>query len=109
MKSIIKSIIKIVYVIVIPILYTFTAITVSTKYDISNTLIAGLIIGGVCVVLNSVIYLAVLANVRMMPKITTEFIPIFGLAFGVDPTSDKDKMTWLLLIPFVSFEFTVKK
>lgn len=109
MKSIIKSLIKILYVILIPIIYTFTAITVSTKYDISNTLIAGLIIGGVCVVLNSVIYLAVLANVRMWPKITAEFIPIFGLAFGVDPTSDKDKMTWLLLIPFVSFEFTVKK
>lgn len=109
MKSIIKSIIKIVYVIVIPIIYTIAAIKISTEYDISNTLIAGLIIGGICVILNSVIYLAVLANVRMWPKITAEFIPIFGLAFGVDPTSDKDKMTWLLLIPFISFEFTVKK
>ena len=47
-----------------------------------------------------------MSRVRMLPKITVELVPIFGFAFGIDPNNTANKISWLLLIPFVSFEFT---
>ena len=53
--------------------------------------------------------MTILAKTKMLPKLNVEFIPIIGVAFGVDPNSSHKEMSWLLLLPFISFEFRVKK
>lgn len=109
MKNFIKSIIKILYVIVIPILYAWSAYYAVTTYDLATIYIITLLFIGVAVALNSVVYMTILAKTKMLPKLNVEFIPIIGVAFGVDPNSSHKEMSWLLLLPFISFEFRVKK
>lgn len=109
MKNFIKSIIKILYVIVIPILYAWSAYYAVTTYDLATIYIITLLFIGVVVALNSVVYMTILAKTKMLPKLNVEFIPIIGVAFGVDPNSSHKEMSWLLLLPFISFEFRVKK
>ena len=109
MKNLIKSFIKVLYVIVIPIMYAWSAYYAVTTYDLGTAYIITLLLVGVAVALNSVVYMSILAKTKMLPKLQVEFIPIIGVAFGVDPNSSHKEMSWSLLLPFISFEFRVKK
>jgi len=108
MKNLFKSLIKIIYVIVLPVLFVIGTYHFVTNYTVNTTLLLLITLLGVAVVANSVMYLVFMSRVNMLPTCKVEFIPIFGFAFGVDPDQHR-KVSWLLLLPFVSFEFSVKK
>ena len=107
MKNLIRSLIKIIYVVVLPLLFILGTYHYVTNYTVSTGILLIITLLGVAVVANSVAYLVFLSSTRMLPKCKVEIIPIFGLAFGIDP-DQKDKVTWLLLLPFISLEFSVR-
>ena len=106
LKSITRSFVKILFVVIFPISFIYLCFHVVNTYGGSTELIVSLLLLGVCVLFNSIMYLVFMSRVRMLPKITVELVPIFGFAFGIDPNNTANKISWLLLIPFVSFEFT---
>ena len=79
----------------------------NANYTVSTGILLIITLLGVAVVANSVMYLVFLSSTRMLPKCKVEIIPIFGLAFGIDP-DQKNRVTWLLLLPFISLEFSVR-
>ena len=57
--------------------------------------------------LNAIFYLTMMRKTKLLPKVTVDFIPIFGIAFGVDGSfSHYNK--WVLVLPFVAIEFHKK-
>ena len=106
LKSITRSFVKILFVVIFPISFIYLCFHLANTNGASTELIVGMILLGICVIFNSIMYLVFMSRVRMLPKITVELVPIFGFAFGIDPNNTANKISWLLLIPFVSFEFT---
>jgi uncharacterized membrane protein HdeD (DUF308 family) len=109
MKKLFKSLIKIIYVVVLPIAFILASYYLIENYDVSASILMAMLLIGICIVANAVMYLVFMSKVKMLPKIYVEILPIFGFAFGVDPSDNDDNMTWVLLIPFVSFEFRSTK
>ncbi len=107
MANLFKSFIKILYVVVFPILFIFISYQLITNYSIDTEMYAALGIIGIAVFANATMYLAFMSKIKMVPKITVEFVPIFGFAFGVD--TDNRRTSVLLLLPFISFEIKVSK
>lgn len=108
MKSFIKSVIKILFVVILPLAFVIGTYNLVTNYEVSTLMLFLVTLLGVIIVANSVMYLVFMEKIRMFPNVSVEFIPIFGFAFGVDPNI-KHRVSWLLLIPFVSFEFSIEK
>ena len=109
MKHLFRALIKILYVVVLPIAFTYVSYYIVSHYNVTPTILMAMLLAGICIVANAVMYLVFMSKVKMLPKVYTEFIPIFGFAFGVDPDTDEGHMNWILLIPFVSFEFRSSK
>jgi len=109
MKNFFRSLIKILYVVILPIAFIVSASYVVSNYEVTTTLLVVLVLLGTCIVANAVMYLVFMSRVKMLPKVHVDLIPIFGFAFGVDPHDSDDTISWILLIPFVSFEFRSKK
>ena len=105
MKNLFKSLIKIMYVVVLPIAFIIASYHIIANFDVSAGILMAMLLIGICIVANAVMYLVFMSRVKMLPKVYVELLPIFGFAFGVDPSDDEGNMTWILLIPFVSFEF----
>ena len=108
MKHLFRALIKILYVVVLPIAFIYASYYIVSYYDVTPTILMAMLLAGICIVANAVMYLVFMSKVKMLPKVYTEFIPIFGFAFGVDPDINH-RVSWLLLIPFVSFEFSIEK
>lgn len=109
MKHLFRALIKILYVVVLPIAFIYMSYYIVSHYDVTPTILTAMLLAGICIVANAVMYLVFMSKVKMLPKVYTEFIPIFGFAFGVDPDTNEGHMAWILLIPFVSFEFRSSK
>ena len=109
MKHLFRSVLKTLFVVVLPILFIIGAYMILTMYETSAVILITLLLVGIAVVANSVVYLVFMSKVRMLPKASIEVVPIFGFAFGVDPHHKVDEISWLLLLPFVSIEFRSKK
>jgi hypothetical protein len=108
MKSFVRSLVKILYVVVLPLAFVIGTYNFVTNYDVDTFMLTLITLVGVVVVANSVMYLVFMQKIKMFPNVKVEFIPIFGFAFGVDPDINH-RVSWLLLIPFVSFEFSIEK
>jgi len=106
LKSFTRSFVKILFVVIFPISFIYLCFHLLNTYGGSTGLIVSLLLLGACVLINSLMYLVFMSKVKMLPKVTVEVVPIFGFAFGIDPNNNDKKISWLLLIPFVSFEFT---
>ena len=109
MQNIFKSLIKIIYVVILPIAFIVSSYFILNKFEVSTGLLVGITLIGAALIANAVMYLVFMSKVKMLPKATIDIVPIFGFAFGVDPHDNPDKISWLLLIPFVSIEFTSKR
>ena len=110
MKNFFKSIIKILFVVIIPIGFICGVYKLLNTYDTYNTgIMFALILVGIAVMTNAIMFVTYMSKVRMLPKATIEILPIFGFAFGVDPNRNNGEINWILLLPFISIEFTSKK
>ncbi len=109
MKNLVRSLVKILFVVILPIAFIIGAYKILTMYESSALVILTLVLVGLAVVANSIMYLVFMSKIRMLPKASIEVVPIFGFAFGVDPHHKVDEISWLLLLPFVSIEFRSKK
>jgi hypothetical protein len=103
MKNFIKSLIKIVYVVILPIalivlLYNINQFEIFTSFPV----ILAFILITVAVVANSIIYMGLMSKVKMFPNVSIEFHPLFGLAVALDRTYNNN--TLMIIIPFAVIE-----
>tara|TARA_Y100000768_G_C23981979_1_gene686404 strand:+ start:2090 stop:2449 length:360 start_codon:yes stop_codon:yes gene_type:complete len=107
MKKIFRAIIKILFVVVIPVIVSALVIKFFLNYQGENWIgdpIVGLAVLGIVVVwANALFYSVFLAKTKVLPKITVNTVPMVGFAIGAD--SARDPWSWIILIPFVSIEF----
>ena len=98
MKNFFKSIIKILFVVIIPIGFICGVYKLLHTYDTYNTgIMFALILVGIAVMTNAIMFVTYMSKVRMLPKATIEILPIFGFAFGVDPNRNNGEINWILL------------
>ena len=117
MKKLIKSLIKIFFVIVMPavslvLLFTFTMAKATTT--VINTLggcvaepfpITGIILMTVSTFILAVIVSKYLHYVHMLPKVTVEFLPVIGIGIGLDK-SYKRNLGVVIILPFCALEIS---
>jgi len=105
-KRILRSIIKIVFVVVSPILATVTlAAIVFNDGFISTPLVwSGLILSYFTVMILAVIVYNYLPKVHMLPKFNIEILPLIGFGIGLDYGYNGRDVAVIVFIPFVSLE-----
>jgi hypothetical protein len=106
MKKFLRSLIKIIFVVVQPILATVTlAAIVFNDGFISTPLVwTGLVLSYFTVLILAVIVYNYLPKVSMLPKFDIEFLPLVGIGIGVDLGYNGKDMSVIIFIPFVSLE-----
>ena len=117
MKKLIKSLIKIFFVIVMPVvslMLLFTFIMAKATTTVINTLGASVEepfpITGIVLITVSTFILAVIVGrylhyVHMLPKVTIEFLPMVGIGMGFDKDFKRVPSVHILL-PFCALEIT---
>ena len=107
MKKIFRAIIKILFVVVIPVIVSALVIKFFLNYQgeswIGDPIVGLAVLGIVVVWANALFYPVFLAKTKVLPKITVNTVPMIGFAIGAD--SARDPWSWIILIPFVSIEF----
>lgn len=105
-KKILRSIIKIVFVVVSPILATITlAAIVFNDGFISTPLVwSGLVLSYFTVIILAVVVYNYLPKVYMLPKFNIEFLPLIGFGIGLDRGHLGKDINVIVFIPFVSLE-----
>jgi len=101
MQQLIKSLIKILFVIILPIVYSI----ICYQWIVSGNLVLpvlAMIIIGILIIANAVFYYSFMSNTKMFPGVTTEFTPVIGLAIGFDRAYYTHKL--LIVIPFTVIE-----
>ena len=107
MKKIFRAIIKILFVVVIPVIVSALVIKFFLNYQgeswIGDPIVGLAVLGIVVVWANALFYSVFLAKTKVLPKIIVNKVPMIGFAIGAD--SARDPWSWIILIPFVSIEF----
>ena len=104
MKKLMKSLIKVLFVIIMPVTYIY----ISYNWFMNdNFLIPGLamILIGMLVTVNAAFYYSFMSNTKMLPNVSMEFHPLFGLAVALDRTYNKN--TLMIIIPFAVIEIAL--
>ncbi len=106
MKKFLRSLIKIVFVVLQPILATVTlAAIVFNDGFISTPLVwTGLVLSYFTVMILAVVLYYYLPKVHMLPKFHIEFLPLFGIGIGFDYGYQKTDISVIIFIPFMSLE-----
>ena len=114
MKKLFKYIIKLLFVIILPLVMCITAVTLmvqSPKTDlIVNDFPLFSVLVGILLLLsliNAVFYATVMSKTRLLPDIDFEIIPVMGFAVGYE--YNRLKPVVLILLPFIAIEISVSK
>jgi len=105
LKSIIKSLIKMLFVVILPLVGTYGFVMAIPLLNLSLNILAGSLLLGVYA--NAICWVSFMSNTRMFPKVTHHFVPVFGFAIGLDYTLEKPETSWIVLLPFNTFEVTI--
>ena len=103
MKKLIKSLIKILFVIILPVVYSI----ICYHWIVSENLVLpvlAMIIIGILIIANAVFYYSFMSNTKMFRGVIVEFTPVIGLALGFDRAYYTHKI--IILIPFCLLEIT---
>ena len=106
MKKFLRSLIKIISVVVQPILatVTFAAIVFNDGFISTPLVWTGLILSYFTVLILAIIVYYYLPRVSMLPKFDIEFLPLVGIGIGVDLGYHGKDFSVIIFIPFVSLE-----
>tara|TARA_R110000796_G_scaffold134646_1_gene250425 strand:+ start:334 stop:666 length:333 start_codon:yes stop_codon:yes gene_type:complete len=108
MKKTLKYLVKLLFVIVLPVAVSISAITlVITNWDTTSLLvIIGLAIITVLTIFNAVFYSVVLSNTKLLPEISFETGLVLGFCIAYDTNSFNPTIT--IVIPFIIMEIKPK-
>lgn len=104
MKNLIQSLIKILYVVILPCLGTGSIVYYLYAYDYTAPLLGASLLLLFCVWFNAFFYMRKLSQTRMFPSVKVEVMPIVGFAIGID----LQRAQWILVLPFVCIDFNSK-
>ena len=104
MKKTLKYLVKLLFVIVLPIVVVISSISlVITNWEYTSPLvIVAISIISLLTVFNAVFYSAVLSTTKLLPKINIETELIIGFCIAYE--RNRMKPTLLIVIPFVVIE-----
>ena len=106
MKNLIKVSIKLLFVVILPILITISVVYLLKDSSAFNGGVVSWVLAItllVCIYGNAIMYLGWMSKTSIVPKVTLQFLPVFGFAIAYD---NIDK--WILILPFSSIEFKRK-
>jgi len=106
MKNLLRKLIKVLYVVIVPIMAIWSAswYYVAMGPDSHAFLVVCMVAVLAC--LSSFLCTIYMNKVKVLPKITLEFVPMLGFAIGIDDVSYKKKSV-VMLLPFILIEFEV--
>jgi hypothetical protein len=96
MKKLLKYIIKLIFVVIMPIVYIYIAIDLYATLIESWALISLMIILLLTTILNVGFFYSSMKNTHLLPEMSYEFVPMIGFAIGLDINSQ-------IIIVFVPF------
>lgn len=104
MKKTLKYLVKLLFVIVLPIVVVISSISlVITNWEYTSTLVIVILsIVTLLTLFNAVFYSAVLSTTKLLPKINIETELIIGFCIAYE--RNRMKPTLLIVIPFVVIE-----
>lgn len=110
MKIMLKSFVKLFFVVLLPIIVTITLGNLTL--DRSDSMITGdhYLLGlGLLTILigtyiNCIFFASFMSKTDMLPKFKFEFAPVFGLALAVDTKGYGKGMAVLVVLPFFTIE-----
>ena len=105
MNWIVKSALKIMMVIVLPIVIGYiTVFEIILDPDMSWSVIILAVFFTIVSLLNALMYTVFMSQTKMFPRVDIDFVPMIGIAFGID---NRDQYSsWIILLPFITIEFT---
>ena len=104
-----KSIVKLFYVVLLPIVVITTALCyLFTDIHMSGLANVICVLSIITVISNSFFWMVHWDNTSMVPIINFEFQPVFGLAIGVDNGYKKD-VALMIVLPFMTLEIKRRK
>tara|TARA_R110000868_G_scaffold95177_3_gene262027 strand:+ start:1008 stop:1337 length:330 start_codon:yes stop_codon:yes gene_type:complete len=109
MKKSIKYIIKLFFVIILPVVISLcTLILLSGETPIKGTFPITVIFATLLGVwINAYLYLVMMPKTKLIPKVNVSFVPLIGFAIGYD--RDGIIPAIVVFIPFLMVEFQLKK
>jgi len=108
MKPLFRFLVKLLYVAVLPVSVLLAFINLLIGYELT---IPFIVLGAIIVIItvfNAIFYTIHMKNTFLLPEVTVEFVPVFGIAIGAMKYGDSD-YRWIILLPFCSIEFRSKK
>jgi len=108
-RPIVKSLIKWLYVIILPGVVTATAVYYFYTFGWNGWAILTLWIIALAIIwFNSLFFMMHMSKTNLLPKITATFAPVCGFAMGLDRYREAG-YSWIILLPFISIEFKSHK
>jgi len=104
MKTLFKSVIKWVYIIIIPTIVLVTCVNYFYTFGWSGwstaTLWSAIVISAI---LNALFYLSILSTTWFLPKVKVEYVSMIGFCVGIPPSRP---FQLLILLPFCTIEIS---
>lgn len=104
-----KSIVKLFYVVILPIVVITTALCyMFTDIHLSGLMNVACVLSIVSVIANSFFWMVHWDKTSMIPIINFEWQPVFGLAIGID-TGYKQDVSLMIVLPCITLEIKRRK
>ena len=106
MKNLIKVSIKLLFVVMLPILITISVVYLLKEGSTLNGGVISWVLSMTLLLIvyaNAFMYLGWMSSTNILPKVSGQFLPVFGFAIAHDKW---DK--WVLILPFYTIEFKRK-
>lgn len=105
LKSFTRSLIKLLFVVILPVVGTYGFVMAIPHLSIASGVMLGSVVLGLYG--NAICWTVFMDKTRMLPKVTHNFVPVFGFAIGLDYTIEEPETSWIVLLPFNTFEITI--
>ena len=106
MKNLIKVSIKLLFVVILPVIITISVVYLLKDSSAINGGAVSWVLAMTTLLIvyaNAFMYLGWMSSTNILPKVTGQFLPVFGFAMAYD---NHDK--WILIVPFYTIEFQRK-
>jgi len=105
MKKASKYIIKLIFVVILPLINLGLWIGLFTQMTSSVSLTLVMALLSLTTLLNAVFFNSHMKNTNLLPEINFQVMPIIGFAIGVDSNA----FTVIIVVPFCAIEITPRK
>jgi hypothetical protein len=105
MKTKLQYLVKLLFVVILPVVAVVTSIKLYIDLELTVPVVVAMVILIFGSFTNAIFFSSYMTKIKLMPKITYEFMPIIGFALGYD----SQVRCIVMVIPFCGIEISLKK